>query len=1004
MLAIIQPLIERIISIQIPWVETCILLVLALITVYRKQLSANDEYRTSNKSRRKSSSSPLDINTITSSENTDIIPDRDFENYEQGETLEEPSFSRSASLRTTGRTETSTSLVSEDDVSEYEIMEQPSHTYVTATVDLLWRRMSEKNETLVRKLVDNDSSVLQGFEESSGIAYGAKLSSLSEEMLFQIAHYLDTASIISLSLCNSHLRHTLTCNVLWKHLFTLTFGKLLLHPFVLELLRDRGLEKHFESPTAFARTCDQMLKRAGSWLRLCVVWETQWQDWLCAGLCTTEKSLLAFDDRIFDVTTFLPHHPGSSETLAEHCGAEVSDIYAEIGHSTEAHALRERYVCFDASVVCERSPGRSVSAALRDEFRQRQYALTEEAKLPLFALPRRHLLPQLYLQYRHQYGSSQHQANLITKYEVQMGRDGHTLVDIADPVAHILKQHQYPQTRNTGDSNSEESHITFEHVDSFGYKAGKKLIRRLQYYDESSCGGKPPVISTSFAMLNNISLYDSNQPNSIINTRTTDSEETDEQAEVAPQPSSGVRAAGGFIANKLLQFSKAIDLDLQPLLLVVAAASQQLDDLDDDDVAAPTQEQAKTQQLQQQEVWRVRNVLPAVRSDLLHTLSAVTASVSGAVTASVSGAVSAILTTNRGVSAVGGAMNDENGPSHASHNHLNHHLNGDSTLLGGVVLDASDAMRTSQPSTASAAASTAVGNTSSPSDIDAPDESLATGATAAAAAATADTVIAAPDQLRLGEEVSGARCVWRGEHNGNARVFFDPLQWQWALWFSCCGRVFHVPCLCQSLVASPRRNTEVAAAPVATHITNHSHSNSSSTISNSDNTNTAVAPMAEETQTLSSAAPDMTEGNAISATSDARTSTAEGGEVTEPAEVTSLPNLTRSLPSLTQSLSRRVTDAISLSRSASLTLASGLTQQLGGILQYPSASHSLNSAFYNIHSAHNNNNNNNHNHRGEDRRARLYKRLQREPYLAAITLPELPKAPTPSTLTSTTVL
>lgn len=49
---------------------------------------------------------------------------------------------------------------------------------------------------------------------------------------------------------------------------------------------------------------------------------------------------------VYDITTFVPEHPGSPETLLDHAGGDASIIFAEIGHSTLARGLKESYLLF----------------------------------------------------------------------------------------------------------------------------------------------------------------------------------------------------------------------------------------------------------------------------------------------------------------------------------------------------------------------------------------------------------------------------------------------------------------------------------------------------------------------------------------------------------------------------------------------------------------------------------------------------------------------------------
>eukprot|EP01033_Poteriospumella_lacustris_P012013 gene12013-8576_t len=282
-------------------------------------------------------------------------------------------------------------------------------------------------------------------------------------------------------MCNRFLREAMLCDRLWQQLFRLAFGDLLRTPYVLEILRARNLS--ISDPATQNEKLHLAAVRAGGWLRFCLVWEVQWQDWLCAGLCTNERAVLAFEDRLFDVTRFLSQHPGSPETLAEHCGGEVSDVYAEIGHSTVAHSLRDS-----------------------DEFRQRQYELSETRRLSLFTL--------------------QNDETLTTQLRVLQGdaeTDGALTLDRDPPTSmsdvwlttdEESEGEEQAAAEDTDDAESSDESLSEQttrqdgHDSDFGTQPlekrlrnwhrrfnvrGQKLVRSLRYWDEARCRSLPPT-------------------------------------------------------------------------------------------------------------------------------------------------------------------------------------------------------------------------------------------------------------------------------------------------------------------------------------------------------------------------------------------------------------------------------------------------------------------------------------------------------------------------------
>ena len=52
---------------------------------------------------------------------------------------------------------------------------------------------------------------------------------------------------------------------------------------------------------------------------------------------------MSLHGKVYDLTEFLPDHPGSSEILAEAAGRDATDDFEDIGHSDQARKLLERY-------------------------------------------------------------------------------------------------------------------------------------------------------------------------------------------------------------------------------------------------------------------------------------------------------------------------------------------------------------------------------------------------------------------------------------------------------------------------------------------------------------------------------------------------------------------------------------------------------------------------------------------------------------------------------------
>lgn len=72
-------------------------------------------------------------------------------------------------------------------------------------------------------------------------------------------------------------------------------------------------------------------------------------DWLLAGCCTEHCCILSLHGCIYDVTAFLPLHPGSLESLMWGAGCESSENFEEIGHSSYAKAVVQDYIIWNTN-------------------------------------------------------------------------------------------------------------------------------------------------------------------------------------------------------------------------------------------------------------------------------------------------------------------------------------------------------------------------------------------------------------------------------------------------------------------------------------------------------------------------------------------------------------------------------------------------------------------------------------------------------------------------------
>eukprot|EP01039_Chlorochromonas_danica_P003587 gene3587-3928_t len=164
------------------------------------------------------------------------------------------------------------------------------------------------------------------------------LTALAPELLVQVLSYLETHEVVNISMTSSKMRQEFTADYLWQELWRETFGKHWHYPAIKTIREHRGIYWDPKSKS------DAPLK---GWYHFYLAFEVCWYDWLLAGYNTKERSLLAIDDAIFDVTEFLSEHPGSPETLSERIGCDASQMFREICHSEFAEGLKRRYCIWD---------------------------------------------------------------------------------------------------------------------------------------------------------------------------------------------------------------------------------------------------------------------------------------------------------------------------------------------------------------------------------------------------------------------------------------------------------------------------------------------------------------------------------------------------------------------------------------------------------------------------------------------------------------------------------
>ncbi|XP_036897284.1 cytochrome b5 type B [Sturnira hondurensis] len=62
---------------------------------------------------------------------------------------------------------------------------------------------------------------------------------------------------------------------------------------------------------------------------------------------TSKETWLVIHGRVYDITRFLNEHPGGEEVLLEQAGADASESFEDVGHSSDAREMLKQYYIGD---------------------------------------------------------------------------------------------------------------------------------------------------------------------------------------------------------------------------------------------------------------------------------------------------------------------------------------------------------------------------------------------------------------------------------------------------------------------------------------------------------------------------------------------------------------------------------------------------------------------------------------------------------------------------------
>jgi len=181
------------------------------------------------------------------------------------------------------------------------------------------------------------------------------LSNLTPDLLLSIIKFMMPVDIGALSSVSRSMAKDCKADFIWEQLWLQNYASLWENPKIRELQVRRGISwspvlRHTSNLDISARSSPPQQ----GWFVFYLEFEACWLEWLLAGMCTPDLCVLGLGGSIYDITAFLPLHPGSQETLSDACGGDATEHFADIGHSSDAvelariyciHAMPEHLVC-----------------------------------------------------------------------------------------------------------------------------------------------------------------------------------------------------------------------------------------------------------------------------------------------------------------------------------------------------------------------------------------------------------------------------------------------------------------------------------------------------------------------------------------------------------------------------------------------------------------------------------------------------------------------------------
>ena len=333
--------------------------VLLTITIFRKELSTNDEYRTATPRRKgqgvaeepaslRAFDELLVLNSHGSRFKT-LLNDIAVE-FNQGFNLPELKDQFFASL------------LEERNAFEFKSLYKLSR-----------RRDKDRDAAHLGHLGKKDRDARKPIEVKN------KLDNMSDVVLLHTMTYLTYKDIAALGSCNVSLARDTRSDTVWRKLWFQNFGDMWTQESIVSIRKARHIEwdpcKHVDKDRSYRQLSGLSAQEVAEsdwrprqgWFMFFLEFDACWVDWLLAGFCTEERCLVGIGGNIYDLTAFLPHHPGSLETLTEVCGGEATDHFVDMGHSSHAVGLAKKLMIYSPYLEVGRAHAPSPSASMQVE-------------------------------------------------------------------------------------------------------------------------------------------------------------------------------------------------------------------------------------------------------------------------------------------------------------------------------------------------------------------------------------------------------------------------------------------------------------------------------------------------------------------------------------------------------------------------------------------------------------------------------------------------------------